>query len=106
MGVCCTFVIGDSQLPMAIAFHTFALSCSSKHIFIGRVVRHLTSLLRLSVSPNLQDVLIPRDNQHSVANSSIGSIATVISLAHFRIVGIHVSQSFPLPTLERGSHLS
>ena len=106
MNLCCSFVIAKSRIPIAIAFHTFISSLSPKHIFIGHIVGHQTSLLRPFVSTTMQDVLLRKDVQQVVANVSIRSMAVVISLAHFCIIDVHASQSFPLSLLGPDSHLS
>ena len=76
------------------------------HIFIGRVFGHPAKLIRLSFSPNMQDVLLSKHLKYPLGKMSTRSTAIVISPAHFRIIDVNVSQSFPLPTLRPGSHLS
>lgn len=104
--VCCTTVIARFRMSIVVAIHTFIPSFSPKHVFIRRIVGHLASLLCLSISTNMQDVLLHKTVQQIVANASVRSIAMVISLAHLCIIDVHVSQSFPLSMLGPDSHLS
>lgn len=77
---------------MADAFHTVIPSFSKAYLHQPRfwTSEQATSAL------NMRGMLLPKDIQYPLADTSIRSIAIVTSPAHFHIVDFHVSQSFPL----------